>query len=499
MKTIDFDLFVVLWNTLQDQTTPRLHIRIARWLQTHWDQGHRELLLMAFRNSGKSTLVGLFCAWLLCRDPNLRILILAADFSLARKMVRNVKKIVEKHPLTKSLKPRRADQWASDQFTVNRTSELRDPSMLARGVGANVTGSRADIIICDDVEVPNTCDTAPKRLDLRTRLGEIEFVLTPDGLQLYVGTPHTFHTIYGTGSHPEIGEQKPFLDGFRRLEIPLLSPAGRSQWPERFPLERVEAIKRRSGGAKFNSQMMLRPVNIIEGRLNPDRLRLYDLELIYQEGNGEAALMLGERRLLSASCWWDPSYGAPDAGDASVIACVFSDGDGLYFLHAVEYLTHDPSIIGDIDEATQLCRQVARFTERYHLPSVNIETNGVGKFLPGLLRRELGGNHDPAAVLERVSSRSKDVRILDAFEPVLAAGHLHAHRRIWRTPFVQEMREWRPGVKGPDDGLDAISGCLLTEPVRLSRRPPERDGLKTVKASWRGAGGAFTVTSDFDL
>jgi hypothetical protein len=32
---------------------------------------------------------------------------------------------------------------------------------------------RADVIICDDVEVPNTCDTPGKRLDLRQRLSEI--------------------------------------------------------------------------------------------------------------------------------------------------------------------------------------------------------------------------------------------------------------------------------------------------------------------------------------
>lgn len=63
-------------------------------------------------------------------------------------------RIIEQHPLTLGLKPARQDQWASDQFTVNRNMELRDPSMLAKGLGANITGLRADIIICDDVEVP---------------------------------------------------------------------------------------------------------------------------------------------------------------------------------------------------------------------------------------------------------------------------------------------------------------------------------------------------------
>lgn len=97
--------------------------------------------------------------------------------------------------MTGHLKPERLDQWAADQFTVRRDVELRDPSMLAKGIGANITGLRADLIICDDVEVPRNCDTALKRMDLREKLEELDYILTPQGMQLYIGTPHTFYTI----------------------------------------------------------------------------------------------------------------------------------------------------------------------------------------------------------------------------------------------------------------------------------------------------------------
>ena len=158
----DFKLFLSLWNRVQGQATPGLHFCLADWLETRWEAGNTRLLLQAFRSSGKSTITGLFAAWLLYRRPDLRILVLAADQPLAQKMVRNVRRIIERHPLTQSLRPGQADQWAADRFTINRTLELRDPSMLARGIGANLTGSRADIVICDDVEVPNTCDSAEK-------------------------------------------------------------------------------------------------------------------------------------------------------------------------------------------------------------------------------------------------------------------------------------------------------------------------------------------------
>lgn len=486
-----FGDFIDAWNTAQGQSTPQVHKTMATWLEDRWRRGDRELLLMAFRNAGKSTLVGLFANWLLLENPDLRILVLSADHALARRMVRNVKRITERHPWTEALKPSRADEWASDRFTVARSSELRDPSMLARGIGGNITGSRANVVICDDVEVPKTCDTPGKRENLRDCLDEIEYVLTPGGLKLFIGTPHTLDTIYVADT------ETAYLKGYQRLELPLLDAQGQSQWPERFPPERIAALKARSGPAKFQSQMMLRPTSITEGRLDPDRLVPYAADLDYHEAGGEAILRLGPKRLVSASCWWDPAYGAPGRGDASVIAAVFTDEDGNYRLQAIRYLTHDPDLPDHMDEATQQCEQVADFATANHLPSVAIEKNGIGRFLPGLLRKVLHDRALPIAVTDKQSSRAKDLRIIDAFDAPLAASRLFAHESVIASPFVEEMREWRPGANAPDDGLDAVAGCLLAEPVRLPRRADIQ--LPARPPAWRGHGQPVTAKTDFIL
>ncbi len=117
---VNLDMFVMIWNQMQNQTTPDIHLMILRWLEQAWTSGNNRLLLMAFRSCGKSTLVGIFAAWLLYQNPNLRILIVAAEDSLASKMVRNIKRILERHPLTSGLIPKVMDQWASDRFTVLR-------------------------------------------------------------------------------------------------------------------------------------------------------------------------------------------------------------------------------------------------------------------------------------------------------------------------------------------------------------------------------------------
>jgi hypothetical protein len=477
--SLPLDLFVAIWNELQGLGTPRLHRDMARWLDERHRLDQRRLLVMAFRGCGKSTLTGLYCAWRLALNPDLRVLVLAADEALAAKMVRNIRRLIERHPLTAGLLPPGArDQWANDRFTVLRRLELRDPSVLARGIEANITGSRADLIICDDVEVPNTAATPEARARLRERLSELDFVLTPGGGQLYLGTPHHRDSLYETG-------EGGFLSGFHLLKRPVLTPEGRSVWPERFPLSAIAQVKRKAGPLRFAAQMLLEQVTVEAGYLDPARLRRYALELDYREARGKPLLLLGENRMLSASCAWDPAFGqAEEAGesrarrDRSVIACVFSDAAGRYWLHAVRYLT----IARDagIDEANQQCEQVADFLARYHLPSVQVESNGIGRFLPGLLRQCLRRRGIEAAVVESASHKPKDQRILEAFDAVLAAGALHAHERIWQTPLIAELADWRPGITGAgrDDGLDAVAACLAAEPVRFTRpqRPatPER-------------------------
>lgn len=471
----DFLEFLWVWNRECGLTTPIIHRRIARWLDARREAGDRRLLVMAFRGAGKSTLIGLWCAWQLHRRPDSRILVLAADMPLAVKMVATVRRIVQRHPLCAHLLPGAADSWAVDRFTVSRPSILRDPSMLAQGLGGNITGARADIIVCDDVEVAGNCDTPGKRAELRDRLRETEFVLLPGGTVLYIGTPHAEESLY---RDPADGEA--FLGGYRRLVLPVIDGQGRSAWPERFPDSGIAALRDRVGPLHFARQMLLRPLRAETARLDPASLVRYDGELDYREAHGRPVLSLLGRRLLSGGGFWDPAYGRL-GGDASVLAALFADGEGRHYLHRLIYLTVDPN--RPEDPATQQCRAVATIARALHLPVLRVETNGIGAFLPAMLKREMSLAGAACAVIGQASRRAKEERILGALEPALAARSLHAHEGVFRTPFPLEMADWRPGATGlRDDALDAVAGALLAEPVRLPHAPAPPRG-----PGWRGA------------
>ena len=196
MTTADALNFLSQWNKLLGFETPKHHEKIMNFLVGVLNEEPHRGILNAFRHSGKSTVVGIFAACVLYHKPETRILILSAESNLASRMVSHVKNILENHPLCTDILPDVKKEWGTHKITIKRPIGIREPSVICQGVSGNITGMRSDLIICDDVEVPNTCNTQQKRNNLRERLRELDFILSPHGAIIYIGTPHTKDTIY---------------------------------------------------------------------------------------------------------------------------------------------------------------------------------------------------------------------------------------------------------------------------------------------------------------
>ncbi|MEZ5857595.1 MAG: hypothetical protein R3D28_01070 [Geminicoccaceae bacterium] len=118
------------------------------------------------------------------------------------------------------------------------------------------------------------------------------------------------------------------------------------------------------------------------------------------------------------------------------------DRFGRYWLHAVRYLLFSPKELDEVDEATQLTRQAIAFAAALHQTRLFIETNGIGRFLPGLVRRELRGRSCNLTLVERHSTRSKAQRILQALDPILAVA------TSWSTSRLPRVASSRKCVSG---------------------------------------------------
>ena len=172
---------------------------------------------------------------------------------------------------------------------------------------------------------------------------------------------------------------------YERLVLPVLDEQGESAWPERFSQRVIAELRAEVGPSRFASQMMLQPTRPSQARLDPARLIRYEDELELTGSAKRPDISIAGQAMTGSCCWWDPAYGRPAAGDGSVIACVFGDESGRYWLHDIEYLTFDPDLLDAVDEATQLCRRALAFATRNMQRAMIVEVNGLGKFLPGLL------------------------------------------------------------------------------------------------------------------
>ena len=109
-----------------------------------------------------------------------------------------------------------------------------------------------------------------------------------------------------------------------------------------------------------------------------------------------------------------------------------------------------------------------------------------------------------AAVEARKQPEQQPVRqIADDDDARLAAGVLHMHDSVAATQFMNELREWRPGTgRGRshqrDDGLDAVAGCLLSEPVRIGSLMGRHADPRPVRRDWRGVA-PVVAPSDFSV
>ena len=209
----DFKIFLsALWNQLDLPPPTRAQLSIADYLQ----HGPKRLQIQAFRGVGKSWITGAFILWTLFNDAEKKIMVISASKERADNMSIFLQKLIIETPWLNHLRPKSDEaRWSRISFDVN-CSPHQAPSVKSVGITGQLTGSRADLMVLDDIEVPGNSMTELMREKLLQLCTEAESILTPknDSRICYLGTPQTSFTVYR-----KLGERnyKPFV------------------WPARYP------------------------------------------------------------------------------------------------------------------------------------------------------------------------------------------------------------------------------------------------------------------------
>jgi len=530
----DFKLFLqALWDQLDLPQPTRAQYAIADYLQS----GPKRLQIQAFRGVGKSWITGAFVLWTLFKNPEKKIMIISASKERADNMSIFLQKLIIETPWLKHLQPKSDDsRWSRISFDVN-CSPHQAPSVKSVGITGQLTGSRADLMILDDIEVPGNSMTELMREKLLQLCTEAESILTPkdDSRIMYLGTPQTTFTVYR-----KLAERsyRPFvwparypksLSNYEGLLAPQLQEdidmgvdVGDCTDPDRFDNEDLIDREASMGRSNFMLQFMLdtsmsdaekfplKMADLIVTSVNPKEAPdaivwcsdpvnvIKELPTVGLPGDYfyKPMQMQGEWGPYTETiCAVDPS----GRGSDETAACYLSQRNGFLYLHDMRAYRDGYS------DRTLL--DILRGCKKYNASTLVIETNFGDGIVSELFKKHLQQTKQNIFVDEVRANVRKEDRIIDSLEPVLNQHRLVVNRsvidwdytsnkdsapesRLLYMLFYQMSRMCREkGAVKHDDRVDVLAMAVkyytdalaisAYEQVKLRERDEFQDMLET--------------------
>jgi len=453
----DFKLFLqALWEELDLPSPTRAQYSIADYLQ----HGPKRLQIQAFRGVGKSWITGAFVLWTLFKDPEKKIMIISASKERADNMSIFLQKLIIETAWLKHLRPKSEDsRWSRISFDV-LCSPHQAPSVKSVGITGQLTGSRADLMILDDIEVPGNSMTELMREKLLQLCTEAESILTPkdDSRIMYLGTPQTVFTVYR-----KLAERsyRPFvwparypqnLTNYEGLIAPQLqedidmgAEAGTCTDPDRFDDDDLIEREASMGRSNFMLQFMLdtslsdaekfplKMADLVVTSVNPyeapdsvvwcsdPRNVIKELPTVGLPGDYFYSPMQlqGEwSKYTETICSVDPS----GRGSDETAAAYLSQKNGFIYLHEMR------AYRDGYTDNTLL--NILRGCQKYGVTKLVIETNFGDGIVAELFKKHLQNTKQAIDIEEVRANVRKEDRIIDALEPVLNQHRLICNRNV---------------------------------------------------------------------
>jgi len=499
----DFRNFLyVVWKHLNLPNPTDLQYDIADFMQ----HGPKRSVIMAFRGVGKSWICSAYAVHQLLLDPTKNILVVSASKNRADDFSTFTLKIIHDIPVLQGLIPKNDQRFSKIAFDVGPAPAAHAPSVKSLGISSQLTGSRADIIIADDIEVPNNSATQGMRDKLDEQVKEFEAIIKPLDTSriLFLGTPQCEDSIYNklrergydariwTSEYPS---EDLVLKNYDNDIAPFITnqiteeTVGRTTEPLRFSDMDLEERKLSYGRTGYALQFMLNP------RLSDaDRYPLKINDLIITDIDND----LAPEKIIWSSDPDNENKDLPNVGlggdryhrpsktigdmveyTGSVLS-IDPSGRGkdetgfavVKMLNGQLFVPEAGGLKGGYDDQT--LKQLVHIAKNNKVNKIIIESNfGDGMFME-LLKPLLMTSY-PCSVEEVRHSKQKELRIIDVLEPVLnqhklivdpsvvqhdyksAQGYPIEHQAKYMLFYQLSRITKDKGSLSHDDRLDALS------------------------------------------
>ena len=454
----------IVWKSIGLPDPTPIQVDIAQYLQ---NPPSDRIVIQGFRGVAKSFLTCAYAVWRLWSNRDLKVLIISASRDRADDNARFVKSIIRTIPFLADMKADKTQLDTQNIFNVGGAQADISPSVKSVGITGQITGTRADLLISDDVEVPKNSGTQLQRDKLSEAVKEYDAILKPGGQIIYLGTPQNEASLYNTlqkrgystriwtvlypESEAELlsygGSLAPFIT--ERYYSDPEKYAGQPTDPKRFDDIEIEKRRLSYGRAGFALQFMLN-TNLSDYEKYPlkvsdliiDSLDPHETSIKWAWANGSAQ-RLGDIPCvaMNGDMYYAPLSRSPETqpytgtvmaidpagrgSDESAYAVVKAL-NGYLFLMDVGGFTE-----GYSDLALTQMAQLAKF---WQVNEVIVEANfGDGMFTK--IMSPIFAKIHPCAITEVKHTKQKELRIIDTLEPILMRHKLIVNQSVIESDY----------------------------------------------------------------
>lgn len=453
----DFRNFLYLaWDHLGLPDPTPIQYDIADYIQS----GPKRRVVQAFRGVGKSWITSAYVCHSLLLDPTKNIMVVSGSKQRADDFSTFTLRLISDMPMLRHLIPTDSQRNSKIAFDVGPAPASHAPSVVSKGISSQITGSRADLIVADDVESLNNSATQMMRDKLSESIKEFDAVLKPGGEILFLGTPQTESSIYSVlpergfktliwpARYPTRGQLKRYGDTLApKIEEAMEDEetVGQPTDPKRFDAEDLMEREASYGRTGFSLQFMLDPSL---SDLDRYPLKLSDLVVMSlnpRQGPEKPVWAASAENMVKDL----PNVGLPGDrfyGPLTVIDGKWADYTGsvmaidpsgrgadetsyavVKMLNGFLFVTDAGGLPGGYSEDT--LKRLAMVAKEQKVNQIVVESNfGDGMFTQ-LLKPILGKIY--RCTIEEVRhSVQKERRICDTLEPVMNSHRLCIDKRV---------------------------------------------------------------------
>lgn len=456
-----------------------IHKEFFKWMQDYNLYGQREelsanKLIMLPRAHLKSHMVATWCCWMITRHPEITIFYVSATAELALIQLNAIKNILESGVFQRYwpeyINPQegKREKWSETKIIIDHPKRklegVRDATITTAGLTTNTTGWHADVIVSDDLVVPENAYTEKGREDVSKKASQFTSIRNAGGFTLACGTRYHPNDIYATWKtqtyevyDEETGE---LLDNKPVWEIKeyAVETDNRFIWPRAvredgkaygFDMSTLARIKAEYiDKVQFYAQYYNDPNDPGSARISEDKFQYYEQRLLSQSsGNWYYA---GKRLNVYAAI--DFAFSLNTKADYTAIVVIGIDADAnIYVLDIDRFKT---------DKIIDYFKHIAKLHSKWEFKKLRAEVTVAQKIIVNDIKEYVKKEGMLLSIEEYRPNRregSKEERIAAVLEPRYEDLRMYHFKGGYIPALEEELVQARPQH---DDLKDALASVV---------------------------------------